>query len=106
MTQNLNQGISRVHRLSITAFLCVALAISVGGLISGCPFPPDPDPETGCVESGGTVGTALCCGAVSDFPDTCAIGACGCAPEDSHDVMVCNCPEGGCFDGTTCGVAP
>jgi len=57
-----------------------------------------------CTESGGTVATSLCCKSVDDFPDNCAIGACGCAPDQSHEVKVCNC--GGtdemCWNGATC----
>lgn len=49
-----------------------------------------------CVATGGTVESALCCHATDAFPDTCAVGACGCSPENSHDVAVCVCP--GCFD--------
>ncbi len=60
------------------------------------------DIEKACLDSGGTVSTALCCQSTGDFPDDCAIGACGCAPEYSHQVKVCNCGEGRCFDGTKC----
>jgi hypothetical protein len=59
-------------------------------------------PAASCVASGGTVGMQLCCGATPDFPNTCSIGACGCAPSSSHQVSVCNCPSGTCFDGTAC----
>ncbi len=55
-----------------------------------------------CIASGGTVGTGLCCMATSDFPNTCAVGACGCSPTSSHTVMTCTCPTGRCFDGTAC----
>ena len=55
-----------------------------------------------CVESGGTVSTANCCQSSGDFPNTCLVGACGCAPEYSHEVSVCACPEDMCFDGTAC----
>lgn len=58
--------------------------------------------ELACIASGGTVGTSYCCLAVGDFPDTCAIGACGCAPGANHEVKVCNCPAGYCFDGNSC----
>ena len=92
--------------LSIDVCIVVALAVGLAGLLPGCPFPPAPDPETGCVESGGTVGTGLCCTAVADFPDTCLVGACGCAPEDSHEVAVCECPEGTCFNGNRCVPGP
>ena len=58
--------------------------------------------EMGCINSGGTVSTSLCCEGVDDFPTTCAIGACGCPPEDSHEVKTCNCGPDKCFDGSKC----
>jgi uncharacterized membrane protein YidH (DUF202 family) len=58
--------------------------------------------EKACVDSGGTVGTSLCCKSASDFPNSCLIGACGCAPDSSHEVKICDCPEGKCFDGSKC----
>jgi len=54
--------------------------------------------ENACTDSGGTVTTMLCCGSVGDFPDTCLIGACGCSPDNSHQVKACNCGEGKCWD--------
>lgn len=59
-----------------------------------------------CTDSGGTVQTASCCMATGDFPDLCAVGACGCSPENSHDVQICACPQGQCFDGTGCVAGP
>ncbi len=38
----------------------------------------------------------------ADFPNTCAEAACGCPPDASHTVRVCDCPPGTCFDGTAC----
>ena len=58
--------------------------------------------EQACLDSGGTVETAMCCLTTSDFPDTCVIGACGCSTENSHEVNICNCGEGKCFDSTEC----
>jgi len=55
-----------------------------------------------CVNSGGIVVTKPCCKSVSDFPNTCVIGACGCSPTDSKETKVCDCGEGKCFDGTAC----
>jgi hypothetical protein len=55
-----------------------------------------------CLDSGGTVSSASCCLATGDFPDTCAVGACGCSPEGSHLVSVCDCGSGKCFDGSAC----
>lgn len=59
-------------------------------------------PEDGCEDSGGTLSTATCCTITEDFPNTCIIGACGCSLENSHEVKVCNCGEGRCFDGDKC----
>jgi hypothetical protein len=56
------------------------------------------DPAQKCSNTGGTPMTALCCQSVGDFPNTCLVGACGCAPESSHEVLVCACPEGQCFE--------
>jgi len=58
--------------------------------------------ETGCIESGGTVTTTSCCLAVNDFPNNCLIGACGCSPENSHQIKNCDCGEEKCFDGKKC----
>jgi hypothetical protein len=63
--------------------------------LNGCGSTPE---ERGCVDSGGTVTTRLCCASAPDFPDTCAIGACGCPPQSSHEVRVCDCGAGTCFD--------
>jgi hypothetical protein len=56
----------------------------------------------GCIASGGTVSSGLCCAATGPFPNTCLIGACGCAPASSHMVPTCSCPKGTCFDGARC----
>lgn len=56
------------------------------------------DLEDVCLDTGGTVEKALCCENTGDFPNTCKIGACGCAPENSHEVNICDCGEGKCFD--------
>lgn len=58
--------------------------------------------EQACIDSGGEVSTSLCCESTSDFPNLCVIGACGCAPENSHEVKICDCGEGKCFDGEEC----
>ncbi len=58
--------------------------------------------EQACVISGGTIGTSLCCTSATDFPNSCLIGACGCAAVNSHEVKICDCGEGKCFDGSGC----
>lgn len=58
--------------------------------------------QSPCQLAGGTVQTASCCNSASDFPNTCLVGACGCAPEESHQVSVCECLANQCFDGSQC----
>jgi hypothetical protein len=58
--------------------------------------------EQVCIDSGGEVRTSLCCKATSDFPNMCLIGPCGCSPDNSHEVKVCDCGPGKCFDGSKC----
>jgi hypothetical protein len=58
------------------------------------------DEYSSCLSSGGTVATRICCASASNFPNTCVVGACGC--HGGKETMVCNCPEGMCFDGTNC----
>ena len=60
------------------------------------------DPEQACLDSGGTVDTMDCCMTVDDFPNLCLEGPCGCAPEYSHEISVCLCGTGECFNGTAC----
>lgn len=56
--------------------------------------------EQGCLNTGGTVSSGLCCTAAPDFPDMCAIGSCGCSPGSSHQVSTCQCSAGACFNRT------
>lgn len=50
-----------------------------------------------CIASGGQLSSAVCCASTQGFPNQCAIGACGCAPQSSHEIPVCRCPAGSCF---------
>jgi hypothetical protein len=52
-----------------------------------------------CTSSGGTITTGSCCAnGVDSFPDSCAVGACGCSPASSRSIPICACPTGvGCF---------
>jgi len=58
--------------------------------------------EQACLLSVGTIGTSLCCQSSGDFPNTNLIGACGCSPQNSHEVKVCDCGPDRVFDGTGC----
>ena len=58
--------------------------------------------QNACANSGGIIDYSNCCKSASDFPNNCAIGACGCSLENSHQVKVCQCPAGKCWDGNSC----
>lgn len=62
--------------------------------------------EQACISSGGTVTTGMCCKSTSDFPNLCLIGPCGCAPENSHEVKICDCGEDKCFNESECVLHP
>jgi len=55
-----------------------------------------------CINSGGEVRTSLCCKSAGDYPNLCLIGPCGCSPDNSHNVKICDCGEDKCFDGEKC----
>jgi len=58
--------------------------------------------EEFCSKSGGQLATSLCCGSTEDYPNLCLIGPCGCSPENSHQVKVCDCGPDRCFNGNGC----
>jgi len=58
--------------------------------------------EQACVNSGGEISTSLCCKATDDFPNACLVGPCGCSPENSHQVKICDCGPDKCFNGSEC----
>jgi len=58
--------------------------------------------EQACVNSGGKISTSLCCKSTGDFPNLCLIGPCGCSPENSHQVKICDCGPDKCFNGSEC----
>ena len=75
--------------------------------IAGCTQQPEEDIEEEfmknmCEGAGGVVETELCCQSVNNYPNTCLIGACGCPPQGSHEVFVCDCGEGRCWNGEDC----
>jgi len=80
----------------------VILIIAIISLYFLLTPPPLSGKEQACINSGGMVRTSLCCLLAEDFPNNCLIGACGCSPDNSHEVKVCECPEGKCFDGNSC----
>jgi hypothetical protein len=66
------------------------------------PEEPEINLEELCVNESGNVTTSLCCNSTEDFPNTCLIGPCGCSPENSHEVKICDCGEGKCWNETSC----
>jgi len=55
-------------------------------------------PEEWCRATGGKVVESSCCQATNDFPSMChGVGACGCAPANSHMIKTCACTGQGCF---------
>ncbi len=80
---------------------CICQSDGSLGLCTGlCSVDAGTDSAALCTDTGGTVAPQLCCLSVSDFPNLCLVGACGCSPSGSHNVKVCTCPAGTCFDPT------
>jgi len=87
------------HGIPTGAEVDITLIIqAVNWALGSCPLAP----EQGCLASGGTVTSAMCCASTGDFPDTCEVGACGCSPDASHEVRACVCGTGTCFNGSAC----
>jgi hypothetical protein len=84
--------------MSKTLFIIIALVV----IVAGCLVYLWVNKEQACLVSGGVIATSSCCMATGDFPNTCLIGACGCAPQYSHEVKVCDCGPDKCFDGFRC----
>jgi hypothetical protein len=88
----------------ILIVILIIIIIGIGYLT----YKPIPKPavltetEKACINSGGQISSSSCCNSANDFPNNCLIGACGCSPTDSHQVEVCDCGEGKCFDGSGC----
>jgi hypothetical protein len=75
-----------------------AMAVVAALLWGACSGGNGKDPGGACLRTGGKLGAASCCAATGDYPDTCATGACGCAPDASVTVKTCSCPTDECFD--------
>ena len=118
----MSNGINKQISTGVGIAVIVTAAIIVGGVIwltqdpvqntvsvsiekaetNNQQVPAQKAKDQSCVNSGGTIATALCCGQTKDFSNNCATGACGCAPTSSHQVKICQCGEGKCFDGNSC----
>ena len=93
----------KTNRKTILAIAVVAVLIILAFfLMPKGTTEPVSDVGQACIDSGGAVSTGLCCLSSADFPNNCLIGACGCSPENSHGVKICDCGEGKCWDGEKC----
>ena len=103
----LNLGIG-AHTIVVHASnaLDAMLMVQILGPTGCCGMGPDVEktvtvtalsPSSLCTSTGGTAGMQLCCTSSNDFPDLCLTGACGCAPQNSKMIQVCNCPQGKCY---------
>lgn len=86
----------------ILAIIILLLSIVIVILNKKTVIPPEQTALKNCLESGGQTITASCCLSTSHFPNTCLIGACGCAPDQSHNIQICDCGPDKCFDGNRC----
>lgn len=89
-----------MKKITVAALTIVAIALVV--VVVYIRISPISEKEQACINSGGSVRTFLCCKSTGDFPNLCLIGPCGCSPENSHEVKICDCGEGKCFDGNKC----
>ena len=91
--------------MKIQSALCCLTMLVLAGCFDGAGVDADAGAQgaaAGCTSSGGTLTLANCCRSAEPFPNTCAVGACGCSLENSEEIQVCECPAGMCFDGARC----
>ena len=112
MFKHLNKGISTPIAIAII----LLLAVSVGAIalwqyseMQKEEIKPAPEnnlelneQEQSCIDSGGEISISSCCKTTDDFPNLCLIGPCGCSPDNSQKIKVCDCGSGKCFDGNKC----
>ena len=89
---------------TIIAIIVIIIVMGLGYWVYQSTMVPEEltEKEQACVNSGGELSTSLCCKTTGDFPNLCLIGPCGCSPDNSHQVKICDCGEGKCFDGNAC----
>jgi len=89
---------------TIIAIIIIIIVAGLGYWIYQSTLTPEglTEKEQACVNSGGTISTSLCCKSTSDFPNLCLIGPCGCSPDNSHEIKICDCGPDKCFDGNEC----
>lgn len=84
---------------TVLVAIIVVIIIAIGIYYAFFQVGPTPTTvEQACINSGGTVRLGLCCKTTGDFPNMCLIGPCGCSPANTHEVTICDCGEGKCWD--------
>jgi len=78
---------------TIIVIIIIIIVVGLGYLVYQSTITPEEltEKERACIGSGGTVSTSLCCKVTGDFPNLCLIGPCGCSPDNSHQVKICDC---------------
>jgi len=89
---------------TIIAIIIIIIVAGLGYWVYQSTITPEEltEKEQACIDSGGTVSTSLCCKATGDFPNLCLIGPCGCSPDNSYQVKICDCGLDKCFNGSEC----
>ncbi|MBZ9571921.1 hypothetical protein KJA15_01105 [Patescibacteria group bacterium] len=89
---------------TIIAIIIIIIVAGLGYWVYQSTITPEglTEMEQACLDSGGQVSTSLCCKATGDFPNLCLIGPCGCSPDNSHQVKICDCGPDKCFNGSEC----
>jgi len=86
---------------TLKTIAAIIIVIILGYIIFQAPSELTDQAQT-CIDSGGTVSISMACKSIEGFPNSCLIGPFGCSPDNSHEVQVCDCGPGKCFDGNEC----
>jgi hypothetical protein len=108
VTYHAGDVVPRTSGTCVTSCVCLSDG-SIGRCTGACPEDAGSDgggdaiadPDGGslasaCLATMGQIESGLCCTSATDFPNTCAVGACGCSPANSHTISQCACASG-CF---------
>lgn len=98
----ISNGVKKIITIVIVVIVVAGLGYWIYPYLNPTTPEEKSDAEQACIASGGQVKTSTCCQTTSDFPNSCLVGPCGCAPAYSHEVKICDCGEGKCFDGSKC----
>ncbi len=91
----------KIHKIVLMVVAIIVISYMTLVSLSRPPLEVDETqvPARICIQSGGNVTTGLCCKDIGHFPNLCSIGACGCSPDNSYEIEICDCGPDKCFDG-------